>query len=123
AELELRQAIHCKSIYCPGRFIRRPRNVRRRRTVLDPVAVARKGIRAGAVDSLSIVLLKTGEVTISHGDQLLPRHALCRRDGLEPEFLSLVRLVHIGNIVRAASARPEEDAFDFRYAAKLDTQP
>jgi hypothetical protein len=47
---------------------------------------------------------------------------LGRRNGLKPEILGLVRLVHIGNGVGPPAAGPEEDALDFGDTSEFDPQ-
>src|SRR4029078_8487358 len=99
---------------------RRP-HVRRRRSVFDAVAVGGEWIGAGAIDPFAVVLLETREVSVGDRDDLLPRRTLRRCNRLEPEFLYL-RLVHSGDVVGAAAARPEVDGFYFRDPSELDAQ-
>src|SRR5689334_6310860 len=86
------------------------------------MAVIRERVRSRAVHASAVILLKSAEVCVCNGNQLLPRHLLRRRNGLEPKLFGLMRLIHIGNVVRTTTTWFEIDALNLRDATQFDTQ-
>ncbi len=73
AHLELREAVVPEGTDLSRCSVGRLRHVRRRRAVLNAMAVVGEGIRAGVADPLAVVFLQAGKVSVSDRDHFLAR--------------------------------------------------